>query len=194
MIDLRSANAIIENMLYVSPRRKLLYVTDVNRFSLAPVGDFQHLSCFIAGVFALGAAMIPNVDPRHAWVAEGLAHTCWITYADSVTGLAPEVVIFKGDNVGRKWVDELRDWENHGKAGTPPGVRDASPVTLGQDTEYELSDKQWLLRPEVYCISLLGCCIILIFSACRPLRVSIFFGERQVIRSGANADGLSSKR
>ncbi|KIP12237.1 glycoside hydrolase family 47 protein [Phlebiopsis gigantea 11061_1 CR5-6] len=145
---LRSASAIIENMLYVSPRRKLLYVTDINRFSLAPVGDFQHLSCFIAGVFALGVAMIPNVDARHAWVAEGLAHTCWITYADSVTGLAPEVVIFRDDNVGRKWVDELRDWENRGKVGTPPGVRDASPVTSGQNTEYELSDKHWLLRPE----------------------------------------------
>ena len=136
-------------MLYISPRRKLLYVTDIDRVSLTPVGDFQHLSCFIAGVFALGAATIPNVDPRHAWVAEGLAHTSWITYADSASGLAPEIVIFKDENVGRKWVDELRDWENSGSPGTPPGVRDAVPAARNQSTEYELSETQWLLRPEV---------------------------------------------
>lgn len=136
-------------MLYVSPRRRLLYVTDVNRFSLRPVGDLQHLSCFLAGLFALGAATIPNVDPRHAWAAEGLAHTCWVTYADTATGLGPEWVVFRADAVGARWVDELKAWEADGRVGAPPGVMDAAPVAPGQDTEYAVRDTRYLLRPEV---------------------------------------------
>ena len=136
-------------MLYLSPRRKLLYVTDVLRTSLRPVGDFQHLSCFLAGLFALGAATIPNLDARHGWAAEGLAHTCWVTYAESATGLGPESIIFKPPAVGNKWVDELRFWDKQGQPGDPPGVHDAKPVKLGEDTEYEVRDRRYLLRPEV---------------------------------------------
>lgn len=147
--DLRSANAIIDNMLYVSPRRRLLYVTDVNRFSLRPVGDQQHLSCFLAGLFALGAATIPDVDPRHAWAAEGLAHTCWVTYADTATGLGPEWIVFRADGGGEKWVDELAAWADDGRVGVPPGVAQAVPVAPGGDTEYVVRDTRYLLRPEV---------------------------------------------
>ena len=150
-VDLRSANAIIENMLYISPRRKLLYVTDVNRFSLTPVGDLQHLSCFLAGLFALGAATIPDIDPRHAWAAEGLAHTCWITYADTATGLGPEIVIFQGSAMGKRWIYELEEWDLAGSRGVPPGVRDAVPVAPGYSTEYDVRDSRYLLRPEVRC-------------------------------------------
>lgn len=136
-------------MLYISPTRKLLYVTDIGRFSLEPVGDFQHLSCFIAGLFALGAATIPDVDPRHAWAAEGLAHTCWITYADTATGLGPESVLFTEGKMGRRWVEELKEWESSGKGGIPPGVRDATPVAPGHSTEYLIRDARYILRPEV---------------------------------------------
>ena len=97
---MKSADAIINNLLYISPQRHLLYVTDVTRRSLIPNGDLQHLSCFIAGLFALGAATIPGVGPRHAWAAEGLAHTCWITYADTATGLGPEWIVFRADGGG----------------------------------------------------------------------------------------------
>lgn len=133
-------------MLYVSPQRKLLYVTDVNRVSLQPRGDFQHLSCFIAGLFALGAATIPDVDPRHAWAAEGLAHTCWITYADSATGLGPESIRFSP--IGNRWVDELAVWERDGRQGSPPGVDQAQPIQPGDAFEYRYFDSRYLLRPE----------------------------------------------
>lgn len=149
--DLRSADAIIEHMLYVSPRRQLLYVTDLLRPTLVPLHDFQHLSCFLSGLFALGAATIPDLDPRHAWAAEGLAHTCWITYADTATGLGPESIVFKQDD-GKKWVDELAEWEAQGRpSGVPPGVNQATPVAADEDTEYTVVDPRYLLRPEVMC-------------------------------------------
>lgn len=153
--DMKSANAIIEKLLYLSPSRQLLYVTDVHRGSLLPVGDFQHLSCFIGGLFALGAAMIPNVDPRHAWAAEGLAHTCWVTYADMPTGLGPEKMMFA--NHGTKWVDALDAWEKSGRPGAvPPGVNQTNPVKPGEDKEYRITDSRYILRPEVSFIFVLG--------------------------------------
>lgn len=147
--DLRSADAIIEHMLYVSPRRQLLYATDVRRPSLVPVHDFQHLSCFLAGLFALGTTTIPDLDPRHAWAAEGLAHTCWITYADTETGLGPESIRFMMDD-GTRWVEEVKAWEERGRPGSvPPGVNQAVPVPPGESTEYSVYDSRYLLRPEV---------------------------------------------
>ncbi|KAI0747266.1 seven-hairpin glycosidase [Irpex lacteus] len=143
---LKSADAIIENMLYVSPSRHLLYVTDVLRPSLHPIHDFQHLSCFLSGLFALGTATIPDVDPRHAWAAEGLGHTCWITYADTATGLGPEMMLFPQN--GTRWVDELKVWEQKGREGVVPGVSEATPVTPGEHTEYRVVDSRYLLRPE----------------------------------------------
>ncbi|KAF7798520.1 hypothetical protein EIP86_009741 [Pleurotus ostreatoroseus] len=144
---LESTEAIINELLYVSPERKLLYVVDANRATVNPDNNLQHLSCFIAGLFALGAATIPDVDPRHAWAAEGLAHTCWITYADSVTGLGPERVHFPAS--GAKWVDEIASWEEQGRpGGAPPGVNDAVPVTDDAAKEYKASDARYLLRPE----------------------------------------------
>lgn len=145
--DLRSADAIIKELLYVSPTRKLLYVADARRDSLRPDNNMQHLSCFIAGLFALGAVTIPDVDPRHAWAAEGLAHTCWLTYAESATGLGPERVHFR--NTGAKWVDEVAAWEEAGRPGdVPPGVRDAV-IVPESEREYKSEDPRYLLRPEV---------------------------------------------
>jgi hypothetical protein len=140
-------DAIIESMLYISPTRRLLYATDVLRPGLAPVHDFQHLSCFLAGLFALGASTIPDIDPRHAWAAEGLAHTCWITYADSATGLGPEKVQFPKNST--MWSDELASWDELGRPGATPGVREATPTMPGEDTEYAALDPRYLLRPEV---------------------------------------------
>ena len=102
----------------------------------------------MAGVFALGAMTIPDVDPRHAWAAEGLAHTCWVTYADTRTGLRPERVHFNA--VGRKWVEVVKEWEEGGReGGKPPGVGQATVVGEGENKEYTASDPRYLLRPEV---------------------------------------------
>ena len=148
--DLKSADAIISQLLFISPDRGLLYATDVWSTTLMPVGNFQHLTCFLAGLFALGAHTIPDIDQKHAWAAEGLAHSCWISYADSRTGLGPEVMSFRGAHMGRRWVEAVAAWEKAGRPnGVPPGVNQTAPAKAGEDTEYVVADAQYMLRPEV---------------------------------------------
>jgi Glycosyl hydrolase family 47 len=100
--DLASSKGIIDNLLHLTPDRKLLYVTDVSSGpTYYPSRTFEHLSCFLPGLFALGVHSLPesvlNGTDRelHAWAAEGLAETCWATYADTPTGLGPDEVSMK---------------------------------------------------------------------------------------------------
>lgn len=152
-VDVKSADAIISHLLYISPDRGMLYATDVWANTLKPVGNFQHLTCFLAGLLALGAASIPNVDPKHAWAAEGLAHSCWISYADSKTGLGPEVMSFRDEHLGKRWSEEVEVWEKAGRPnGYPPGVNQTMPITPGEHTEYVIADSRYILRPEVCCV------------------------------------------
>lgn len=83
--DVESATSIIDKLLFLSPKRGLLYVTDT--VDGTPSGNLEHLSCFLGGLLALGTATIPGLPKTHLWAAEGLTHTCWITYADTATGL-----------------------------------------------------------------------------------------------------------
>ncbi|KAF4586522.1 hypothetical protein EYR38_010801 [Pleurotus pulmonarius] len=145
---LASINGIIDQLLYISPRRQLLYVTDV--VSGRPVYDLQHLSCFLPGLLALGAhtlALAPRDKERHTWAAKGLAQTCWITYADQATGLGPDGVQF--DDQSRRWVDVLAEWEGGGrKGGVPPGVGDVPAERAAERRDYRVSSSVYLLRPE----------------------------------------------
>jgi hypothetical protein len=165
--DLEAVDGIIEHLLYVSPKRGLLYVTDTHSLDRSPTGLFEHLSCFLAGVLALGHANLPSPPETHLWAAEGLAHTCWITYADMPTGLGADEVVFRqpssdpkdADERKRyeqgkwKWMSHLEEWKKGGKVGPPPGTGQAMPVKshVSGSTEYEIgSGKEgYLLRPEV---------------------------------------------
>ncbi len=95
----RTMSAIIENNLYLSPLRGLLYVTDFTSNWVSR--RFEHLSCFLPGLLALGAEMLPedalSADERqlHKWAAQGLAEACAAMYNDNPTGLGAEEVIFK---------------------------------------------------------------------------------------------------
>ena len=156
--------------MYISPTRHLLYVTDKmpSRTSHdAQVSHrFEHLSCFLPGLLALGVDQLPlddvdfadafdrgerlfpnstviieymlfstqcnDTNPPtlpdhptqraeweklrgfslrdvHLWAAEGLAQTCWLTYADMPTGLGPDEMIFhtsmpeEGAGIGGGW-------------------------------------------------------------------------------------------
>ncbi|KAH6916030.1 mannosyl-oligosaccharide alpha-1,2-mannosidase [Coprinopsis sp. MPI-PUGE-AT-0042] len=99
---LSSAKGIIGNLLHLTPGRNLLYVTDVSSGpTYYPSHTLEHLSCFLPGLLALGVHGLPesilNGTDRelHAWAAEGLAETCWATYADTPTGLGPDEVSMK---------------------------------------------------------------------------------------------------
>jgi mannosyl-oligosaccharide alpha-1,2-mannosidase len=127
-------------------------------------GKLEHLSCFLPGLLALGVHTLPeDVLPvherqRHLWVAEGLAHTCWLTYADFGTGLGPDEVWFgapvdeKGEvgPGGALWVDALAKWKEEGAVGQPPGTGQAPPKKEFNEREYWVRSSNYLLRPEVY--------------------------------------------
>lgn len=144
--DIKAANGIIDNLLYISPERHLLYVTDV-RITF-PSYALEHLSCFLPGLLALGAHSLPenelHSDERelHKWAAEGLANTCWLSYHDSKTGLGPDEMFFPSDSI--KWVDALKEWD--GKT-LPPGLADGE--RREKDRDYTYKSSKYLLRPEV---------------------------------------------
>lgn len=153
-------DGIINRLLYLSPTRKLLYVTDTSYGT--PTHNLEHLACFLPGLLALGAHTLPAADlgardrERHMWAARGLAYTCYVTYADQKTGLGPDGVRF--DEGGTRWVDELREWEEEGRAGgVPPGLGEVLPEHDVEKRDYQHSSSVYILRPEVRCRLVLTC-------------------------------------
>ncbi|RPD52651.1 seven-hairpin glycosidase [Lentinus tigrinus ALCF2SS1-7] len=145
---LRDISSVLRNLLYITPNRQLLYVTGAYRS--APTHTLEHLSCFLPGLLALGAHTLP-LAPRtrqlHQWAAQGLAYTCWITYADSETGLGPDEMAMKP---GTKWLDAVDAWERKGRpGGVPPGLAEVPPVR-GQQAQKDYVEMKtgYLLRPE----------------------------------------------
>ena len=143
-------SAIIRNLLYVSPTRGLLYVTDT--VGGAPSHTFEHLSCFLPGLLALGAHRLPasvlseRERALHAWAAQGLAQTCWATYADAETGLGPDEVVFAAG--GRRWAELVAEWEAAGRpGGVPPGL--GAPSVERKQRDYRAMKPGYFLRPEV---------------------------------------------
>ncbi|GLB41878.1 putative glycosyl hydrolase 47 family protein [Lyophyllum shimeji] len=158
---LRSMQAVINNLLYLTPTRHLLYVTDTQKGT--PTHTFEHLSCFLPGLLALGVHTLdlPRKEKElHAWAAEGLAQTCWLTYADMPTGLGADEVVMNvtawnaedadGDAGGKgRWVKHVKEWERKGRpGGVPPGVGEVKPVMERDEREYSLQKRGYLLRPE----------------------------------------------
>ncbi|KAI9453039.1 seven-hairpin glycosidase [Lactarius psammicola] len=158
---LRSVNVILDRLTYLTPSRNLLYITDATvglHGAFYPSHRFEHLTCFLPGVLALGAVTLPDVPQRHMWAARALAHTCWMLYADSPSGLAPDQVVMHAalglapsSPLGslRLWVTHLKQWEQSGGIGDPPGVPPAEPVR-GSDRPlgYTPIRACYLLRPE----------------------------------------------
>ncbi|KAF8637595.1 hypothetical protein AX17_002664 [Amanita inopinata Kibby_2008] len=201
---------IITDLLYLSPSRHLLYVTDTDfpthKNRAVPSHTFEHLSCFLPGLLALGVHMLPidnlhtlgidfrslvgeeaygfagvnhervskwNLKQLHMWAAEGLAQTCWLTYADQPSGLGPDEMVIHTIQ-GRKewnpegnywmhrdggffWLDALEKWRRTGSRGAPPGVGHKRPVVYdardnpaehAKKRDYLIRKSGYLLRPE----------------------------------------------
>jgi mannosyl-oligosaccharide alpha-1,2-mannosidase len=70
---MKSIQGILENLVFLSHTRNLLYITDTN--GLIPTRKFEHLSCFFPGLLALGASTLPDavMSPKerelHMWAA-----------------------------------------------------------------------------------------------------------------------------
>ncbi|KAF9071588.1 glycoside hydrolase [Rhodocollybia butyracea] len=120
---LRAVNSIIERLLYITPNREILYVTDAeirqpNRS--IPSGSFEHLSCFLPGLLALGAQTLDlpqNEKEIHSWAAEGLAYSCWLSYADMQTGLGPDVMSMQKFQKAEDglWLPRVEKWKEEGR-------------------------------------------------------------------------------
>ncbi|KAG6813871.1 hypothetical protein H0H92_006278 [Tricholoma furcatifolium] len=152
---LRSMNAVINNLMYLTPKRKLLYVTDTR--NSIPTHTLEHLSCFLPGLLALGVHTLElseEVRELHMWAAEGLARTCWATYADTNTGLgADEMAMLPGEWLkGDKglWITHLKKWDQNGRRGPPPGLGELKVTVHAtpEEREYQLKKSMYLLRPE----------------------------------------------
>ncbi|EIN09625.1 seven-hairpin glycosidase [Punctularia strigosozonata HHB-11173 SS5] len=59
---LRATTHILTQLLYLTPTRKLLYVTDSRGPQFLLSHRFEHLSCFFPGLLALGAHLLPLDD------------------------------------------------------------------------------------------------------------------------------------
>ncbi|KAF8967669.1 glycoside hydrolase [Flammula alnicola] len=156
---LGAINYIIRNLFFITPKRQLLYVTDIQDGVLSH--RFEHLSCSLPGLLALGVhtlgISLPLRDRElHLWAAQGLAYTCWTTYNDQASGLGPEEVQMKawlspeGELLGR-WMTHVEEWEKLGKKGTgPPGTSQTEQHAPSlEDREYTLLRPQYLLKPEL---------------------------------------------
>jgi mannosyl-oligosaccharide alpha-1,2-mannosidase len=155
--DLKAVRGVLEKLTFLSSTRDLLYVTDTK--DGIPEHRLEHLSCFFGGLLALGVETVdlPQQDADlHRWAAEGLTTTCWMTYAETQSGLGPEEAQFKVsfDRLHPlKWMDTVRAWENAGReGGVPPGVK-APELILGESRtghrDYYLRTPGYYLRPEV---------------------------------------------
>ncbi|KAF8159581.1 glycoside hydrolase family 47 protein [Crassisporium funariophilum] len=195
---IRATTHIITNLLYLSPERHLLYATDsftpTSKQLASPSHVFEHLSCFLPGLLALGAHTLPldnlselgiklehlgnettfgyagrgytqlsthNLKDIHMWAAEGLAQTCWMTYADQPTGLGPDEILMRSvlDHKPKThlWMSAVEKWKKGGGRGLVPGIADKKPVIYTEDErlkgtgkgrDYTIRRSGYLLRPE----------------------------------------------
>lgn len=158
-IYIKSMRGAVNRLVYLSRTRQLLYITEV--VEKRPQGTMQHLSCFFPGLLALGDYLLQDSDflpgerEKFRFAAEGLAYTCWILYADQITGLGPEEVRFhpyNGDDdyQSGRWVHHLDRWKAKGRKGLPPGLRKPPPLRgkTGKHKDYDYANAGYLLRPE----------------------------------------------
>lgn len=111
-----------------------------------------------------------NLKDIHLWAAEGLAQTCFLTYADQQSRLGPdEIVMYHTPDpknpynriVGPLWFETLDSWRKSGSRGLPPGLTQKAPVIYDRQDElkglskgkpsrdYVIRKTGYLLRPEV---------------------------------------------
>ncbi|KAJ3498804.1 hypothetical protein NMY22_g19569 [Coprinellus aureogranulatus] len=183
---LNSTNAIIENLLFITPKRHLLYVTDINAAS-GPTHVLEHLSCFLPGLLALGVQKLPEEDmskevrERHLWAAQGLAETCWITYADTKTGLGADEVLMEAwprpqvthtpttteEKAGRAFWDNRQQveddmniggrWVDHLERWEKGGRKGGVPPGVGTVKRAEKGGREWIAKKSAYLLRPGGC-------------------------------------
>lgn len=151
---------VIDHLIYLSSPRNLMWITDTT--NKKPSNVQEHLTCFFPGLLALGTATLDlTTEDRelHLAVAQGLTETCYLTYADQLSGVGPEAVHFNS-STSTLWSEAYTTWLKSGKKDKgeyPPGVAGNDLVVVKNATERDYIDKpeEYHMRPEVSVASVL---------------------------------------
>ncbi|KAI9505470.1 glycoside hydrolase, partial [Coemansia spiralis] len=72
---------------------QMYYVGDLDSTAKKFSPKYQHLTCFVPGMLALGSKVLDRPDDLE--LAKNLAYTCFQMYNLTATGLGPEYVLFR---------------------------------------------------------------------------------------------------
>ncbi|KAJ2717548.1 hypothetical protein H4R23_005283 [Coemansia sp. Cherry 401B] len=134
----------IDSMKQLMVRRsiydpEMYYVGDLDSSATKFSPRYQHLTCFVPGMLALGSKALDRPDDLE--LAKQLTYTCFQMYNRTETGLSPEYVQF-------------RDTKNFGLSSTK-NDSDFSLTALGGASDKEKRDgfylgpnRSYILRPE----------------------------------------------
>ncbi|KAI1816861.1 glycoside hydrolase family 47 protein [Poronia punctata] len=129
---------VIENMLFrpkLPDQKDILFPGNVYVTDNGPrlTAESQHLSCFVGGMFGLGAKLFQI--PEHMDLAEKLTKACVWAYESMPTGIMPEIfsLIDCPDLEACEWNED--EWQIVGGADLPRGFKSTR-------------DPRYLLRPE----------------------------------------------
>ena len=102
--------------------------------ALREANTFEHLTCFLPGMLALGAHHGAGLNSTWEWeVARGLLDTCTALYDRQPSGLGPERVVFVTEHAVGIAASEAAQTER---------------VHLSSTHDYDVVDSHWHLRPE----------------------------------------------
>lgn len=166
---MRTMRGIIDHNLFLSPTRSFLYVTDISARTGTPSRRFEHLSCFLPGLFALGADQlpasafapfsdyaeeggIPSEMVRHQWAAKGLAIACGAMYADMPTGLgADEVAVISASEIERERIrqERFREQERIKAEKAKADALEKEKIGMGRRAPPHLPNDNYKPRPKV---------------------------------------------
>jgi hypothetical protein len=158
--DLRFTNHVMTRMMWLTPERQILYAVSTSGTPPNDVSNhvFEHLACFLPGLFALGVQTLPLDDLASVGVdfaalgadlspASQEAYALLSNYklsdlhrwaADGMTEAC--AVLYHDMPTGLspdsarmdyhsvRWIDALEDWRARGASGAPPGVGPVRPV------------------------------------------------------------------
>lgn len=154
---LGSVNGVINNLLYITPNRHLLYVTDTE--SGITTHKLEHLSCFFPGLLALGlltlspadsSSYTPDQKQLHQWAAEGLAETCWLMYHDQKSGLGPDEVRMEDySDYMRAQGNNYRNNPGHGTNVGPAAELEKEGLWINQLQKWKKGGKEGGVPPGV---------------------------------------------
>ncbi|KAJ3116091.1 hypothetical protein HDU96_010466 [Phlyctochytrium bullatum] len=162
-----AATGIKKHLLSRSTPHNLLYVQELpSGPGGTPLSKMDHLVCYLPGTMALLATQGKRVATPEArmqltvsqqvdlHVAEEIMRACYEMYHQTVTGLAPEIVFFRGNGDAQAWLEEVRknvtEAKKAGVAYEPTSIAQECPDgKLEEDFEIHRYDGHNLLRPEV---------------------------------------------